>query len=159
MPLFNVGEFINVAVKDEETGIAVYKALAQTTKDQELKSSYLRIMNQEEGHAARFRKMLEEVGAQKPFESFPGEYDAFLNALLESRAFYEPSKAADMARKVKGDSQAVDLALRMEKDTLLFYLELKQFIPKTHQEYVSDIITEEEGHIRDLQEIRRRLLQ
>lgn len=159
MAIFNVGEFLNVAVKDEETGIAVYKALAQTTKNEELKSGYLRIMKQEEGHAERFRKMLEEVGAQKPVERFPGQYDEFLKALLESRAFHEPSTAADKAREVKGDSQAVDLALRMEKDTLLFYLELRQFIPDTHQKYVSDIIAEEEGHIRDLQEMRRRLSQ
>ena len=61
MPLFRVAELINVAIRDEETGIAFYKALAGITKNPEIKERVLGISRQEELHAQWFREMLDEV--------------------------------------------------------------------------------------------------
>ena len=77
MALFKMGEFINMAVKDEETGIAFYKAIAETTDNKELRESFLKIADQEKVHMERFKKMQDQVGDKMPFEQYPGQYENF----------------------------------------------------------------------------------
>jgi len=157
MRLFEVSELINVAVKDEETGIAFYSALADATKTPEIKKAILAIAEQEEFHRDRFKEMLAEVGDYKPHEQYPGHYGEYLKVLLESRAFPETSAAAEKARRAGSDTEAIDIALRLEKDTLLFLQEMKGFVPDSNANLVEEIINEERGHVVDLTNLKRRL--
>lgn len=157
MPIFTTSELIKVAVKDEETGIAFYKSLAEITKNPEIREKMLDISKQESHHAERFAKMLDEIGEYKPHEAFPGEYKEYLRALLESRAFPEPAQAAEEAKKVKSDIEAIAIAERLEKDTLIFLNEMREFIPETHSAYLDDIIKEERNHLKELAQLRSKL--
>jgi len=154
MALFKMGEFINMAVKDEETGLAFYRSMAETTGNSKLKESFSKIADQENVHAERYRKMQGDVGDNFPREEYPGQYDNFLNALLSTRAFPEPEAAAREAKNLKTDLEAIDLALTLEKDTLLLYYDMQSFIPETHKNIVDDIIEEEKGHIEELAKLR-----
>ena len=44
-----------------------------------------------------------------------------------------------------------------EKDSLLFYYEMRDIMPKRAQETVNRVITEEKSHLRQLSILRRRL--
>lgn len=149
MPVFKIGEFINMAIKDEETGEAFYRALAESTKNNKIKSGCNRIADQERKHAERFKKMLDEVGMTKAREDYDGQYEAYLNFLLTSRAFPKPQDAANMASK-SGDAAALKIAMGLEKDSLLFYDEILELLPNTHKGYINDIIEEERVHLEDL---------
>ncbi len=157
MPVFRTSELINVAIRDEETGIAFYKALAGITKDPELKEHILGISRQEELHAQRFREMLDDVGDYKPQERYEGEYESYLGTLLEARAFPAPEHAAAEAKRAKSDADAINIAMRLEKDTLLFLSELKEFVPDIHTEHIDAIIKEEREHLTELAKLRGKL--
>jgi rubrerythrin len=157
MALFAVAELLDMAVKDEETGIAFYRALAEATTSEHVKEQCLAISRQEEGHAKRFRKMVEEVGQYQSAEEYPGQYEDYVRSLLESRAFPDPGKAAQKAREAASDADALDTAMRLERDTLLFLQEMKNFVPQTHTEYVDEIIGEERGHLTDLTRLKASL--
>ena len=157
MTLFKMGEFVDMAIRDEETGIAFYNTLAEITTNDKIREGCKRIAKQEEAHAARFRKMLEEVGTYTAQERSEGEYEAFLTTLLTMRAFPEPALAADKAKKVKSDAEALDLAMGMEKETLLFLNEMRPYIPETHQSYIDDIVNEERQHLVDLADLKKHL--
>jgi len=150
MALFSVAELLQMAVKDEETGIAFYKALAEVARNSNVKDKCLAISKQEEGHARRFREMVQEVGEFKTAEEYAGQYESYVRALLDSRAFPEPEQAAERARQSASDKEAIDIAMRLERDTLLFLQEMKNFVPSTHTGYVDEIIDEERGHLSDL---------
>ena len=157
MALFDVRELISMAVKDEETGIAFYKGLAKVAKTQDVKDTCMEIAQQEEGHAARFLKMLEEIGHYQPREEYAGQYDEYVRALLNNKAFPEPEKAAEKARSVRSDVEGVLIAMSLERDALLFYQELKTLIKPEYMEYVEEIIDEERGHLIDLARLKNRL--
>ena len=51
MALFDVRELLKMAIKDEETGIAFYKALAEVVQRPDIQSQCIAISKQEELHA------------------------------------------------------------------------------------------------------------
>ena len=156
MSVFQMDEFIKIAIKDEETGRAFYTALAETTQNEILKASYQKIADQEKHHEENFKKMLSSIHKSHHFEQYTGQYEDFMNAMLQSRAFSTPEEAAAEAKHLSA-GEAIDKALTMEKDTLLFYLDMKEWIPDTHKKYVEEIINEERGHVRDLTELKQQI--
>jgi len=157
MKLFAVKELIEMAVKDEETGIAFYQALAETTRSREVREACAAISKQEELHAERFRKMLPELEDYRAREEYPSQNEEYVEALLESRAFPMPGTAADRARAVGNDAEALDIAIRMEKDTLLFLQEMRSLVPEKQVQYVEAVIEEERGHVMDLTQLMQSL--
>lgn len=157
MPVFSTSELLNIAVKDEETGIAFYRTLAENTKNTELKERLLAISRQEEMHANRFKEMLSDVGEYKPQERYPGEYTDYLNSLLEMRAFPGPEEAMAKAKTITSDAEGLEISLKLEKDTLLFLSELRKFVPETHWEYVDAVIEEEREHLKELGDLQKKL--
>lgn len=156
MTLFQVAELVKMAIKDEETGMAFYRALAEKTDIDALKSAFNEIAEQERHHAAIFQDMLATLGEIKPKERFEGEYEGYVNAFLESRAFPSPEKAKEMAFKISSN-EGIDIAMKLEKGTLLFYEEMNKLIPQTHTKYINDIMEEERYHLTQLKELKKLL--
>jgi hypothetical protein len=101
--------------------------------------------------------MLEGLGDYAPQEEYPGQYRAFLSALIESRAFPSPAEAARRARAARSDAEAVDLALRLEKETLVLFGEIKPMLPPGNASLVEAVVGEERQHLTDLARLRRTL--
>ena len=157
MALFDVRELIRMAVKDEETGIAFYKALAEATKAPNVESQMIAISKQEEVHRERFQKMLDELGGYQPSEQYTGQYDEYLRALLDSRAFPAQAQAAEQARAAKSDAEAVEIAMRLEKDALVFLNEVRNLVPDVEADKVNAVIQEERAHLTELTALRKTL--
>jgi rubrerythrin len=155
MSIFDPREMLKIAILDEETGMAFYHSLASATRRPDVQSECIAIGKQEEAHARRFRKMLDDLGGYTPQEEYTGQYEAYLNALVESRAFPSPAEAARRARAARSDAEAIDLAIRLEKDTLAFLAEIKPTLPPVHTCVVQDIVSEERQHLTDLARLRR----
>ncbi len=157
MALFDVRELISMAVKDEETGIAFYRGLADATDSELVKERCQEISGQEKQHKARFESMLDELGDIEPVEEYPGQYEKYVNNLLETRAFPEPKDAEENAQSCKSDVEGIDTAIQLEKDTLLFLQEMRRFIPDTHTDYVNEVVQEERDHLSDLTELKKEI--
>jgi rubrerythrin len=150
MALFSMKQLLEMAVRDEETGVAFYTGLAERAGDASLRVLYSTLAAQEEHHAARFREMAAAVGEEAiPREQYPGQRESYLGALLGSRAFPTPAEAAAQAH-VLGDAESLRVALEMEKDTLLFFLEMRGAVSAKQAEYLDAIVDEERGHVTQL---------
>ena len=157
MSIFDPREMLKIAIMDEETGMAFYRSLASATRRPDVQSECIAIGKQEEVHAQRFRKMLDGLGGYQPQEEYAGQYEAYLSALVESRAFPGPAEAAERARAARSDAEAIDLAIRLEKDTLAFLAEIKRTLPPVDTGIVEDILGEERHHLTELSRLRRTL--
>ncbi|MGO8704327.1 MAG: ferritin family protein [Candidatus Brocadiia bacterium] len=155
MSIFDAREMLRIAVMDEETGVAFYHSLASATRRPDVQSECIAIGKQEEMHAQRFRRMLDDLGAYTPQEEYAGQYQAFLNALVESRVFPSPAEAGRRAAAARSDVEAIDLAIRLEKDTFIFFLQIKPTLPPVHTAVVEAVINEERQHLTDLARLRR----
>jgi len=156
MPLLYVSELVDMAIKDEETGVEFYRALALVARDPRMRERMLAIALQEEAQLAWFQKMRAEIGGEKIAEEYPGEDEDYLRALT-SPAFPAAEDAAALARLAKSDAEALELAMRLEKDTLLLLTEMKRFISAEHHKYVDVVIDEEKEHLIQLAAIRKML--
>jgi len=157
MSVFDVRELINMAIKDEETGAAFYRALAEATQKPQIKKACLEIAGQEERHRERFQAILDEIGEFQADERHPGEYEEYLKVLLETRAFPAPEAAAAEARTATSDADAIAIAIRLEKDTLLFLEQMKGFVRQKESEHIQTIIEEERQHLVDLTRLKAKL--
>ena len=156
MPLLYVSELIDIAIKDEESGVEFYRALAAGVRDPRVRERMLAIAAQEVAQVDWFKKMRAEIGQAQVAEQYPGEDDEYLHALT-APAFPDAADAAELARKAKTDVEAINLAMRIEKDTLLLLVEMKRFLGEEHHKYVDVVIDEEKEHLVTLAEMRRML--
>ncbi|MGC8890423.1 MAG: ferritin-like domain-containing protein, partial [bacterium] len=64
-------------------------------------------------------------------------------------------EAEEIARRMKSEEEAIELALNIEKDTLLFYYELIDGVEREEKEIVKRLIEQEKTHIRRLTTLRQ----
>jgi len=150
MSLIQVSDLLNMAIKDEETGIAFYSVLSQNTRNERVKIAFLDIAQQEQMHRDRFQEMLKSVGDFKPREEYAGQYEDYLDALLTDRAFPTPEAAAEKARVLNDDKAAVQMAIQMEKATCLFLESVKTYLDEKATPYIQEVVSEERQHLVDL---------
>lgn len=155
MALLNVGELIEMAMKDEETGIAFYNAWAEGCRNPQIKGRVQAIAKQEEVQLRWFDKMLDEVGQEHPTEDYPGEYEEYMRALLTSSAFPDPESAAEMARATQDDVALIDMAMNLEKETLVFLQKMRAFVSRKNHPYLDVIIEEEREHLVELGKLKQ----
>ena len=154
--LFSVREIIELAIREEQTGATFYRALAKQTKSEELGRFALRVAEMEDEHERRFGSLLKDLGAYEPTgESYSGEYESYMSYLVEGRIFPIGQDGVEMARRQPSDQAAVETAMEMERNTLLFYHEMANFIPERHRPLLKHIIDEERGHVSDFAAYKR----
>jgi rubrerythrin len=150
--LFYANEIVKMNITEEQNGAAYYSALAEKAKSKKLREAAARIAEQERHHEKLFTELLERLGEPEVMESYPGEYDAYVKALLDYKIFPDAEAAAAMARE-KSDADAVRLAIQTERNTLLLLEELRKHVPDAQRQYVDVTIREEQQHLADLNAI------
>jgi rubrerythrin len=65
--------------------------------------------------------------------------------------------AREMAQRVSSDAEAIQIGIYAEKDSILFYSELRELVRRADREVVDNIIKEERSHLRQLSDLRRAL--
>ena len=154
MAAIDVRELIRLAKKDEDVGAEFYQKLAEKVEDPGLRKRILEIRNQEIEHSKRFQEMLDELSDYVPQEDFQGQYEQYFQSFLSKREFLESGDAVKAASRVGSDMEAIKFALSQEKNTLLFFLEMKELLPSgQHREMVHEVIDEERDHIVELSQM------
>lgn len=150
MALFTAAEALKMAMEIEKNGEVFYSAVAARATDASVKALFEDLAAQERGHYLAFQKMAETVsGAPQPLTEYD-EYQVYLRAALDSALFAGPDKALAMARQAQDRLTALRTAIGFEKDTLLFFYDLREMAGAVEHKTVSGIIQEEKQHLRRL---------
>lgn len=147
-------EIFEMAVNVEEDGERFYRYLSEHVKDPELKKFFDFMANEERRHAERFREIAQSVGMDEAYLD-SDEAMAYLKEIVSGRIF---PRYDDMVAWIEGrDFQdMVNYSLSMEKETVIFYLELRSLLRgEREKEMVEKIIDEERNHIRMLTRIKK----
>lgn len=150
MWFFRVKEVVNFAAQIERSGQAFYRTLLDGIADEPTREVIAYLAEEEARHEATFSGMLAGLEDYSPAESFPGEYEQYLRWLVDNHVFIREADACTLARRVTSPREALDLALAFEKDSLLFFHELRQLVPEGERGVVDRIIREEREHVRKL---------
>ena len=151
MAVFAAAEALEMAIEIEEHGAAFYRAAAEKSDDAQVRDLFEELVEQERAHRRVFEKMAETVQAvSEPSESDIGDYASFLEVALDHAVFSGPEKALRMAEEADDRDGALRAAMGFEKDTMLFYYDLREMVDEKDRETISDIIREEKQHLRRL---------
>ena len=143
---FNADEVFEMAEQMERNGENFYKSAAATIDDEAHKKLLLELAAMEVDHEKTFKAMRSDLkAAEKSATVFDPEGEAalYLRALVDTRVFFEKKVDVSSMEKI------LKAAIEAEKDSIVFYLGMKNAVPeKFGQDRIEGIIKEEMGHIR-----------
>lgn len=156
MSEFEASDILEIAIRIEENGSGFYRYAVQMTKDEEIRRIFTYLADDEERHKILFKEMLSKVEKYKMPESYPGEYGAYLRDYVDSNIVFTEKATDSELPDVKDTLSAINFAIRRELDSILYYQEIKRFLPKGQHDIIYRIIDEERGHFERLSEIKKR---
>jgi rubrerythrin len=154
---FSGSELINIAIGIEGRGIVFYDVMAKSTQNEAAREVFNYLADMEREHIETFKGMLEGADKFQIPADESGQYTAYLRALVDSAVFSDDMVTSEMAAQAESDTAALELAIRAEKDSILFYYEMKEVMPQRAQTTVNKIIAEEKSHLRQLSELKKKL--
>ena len=152
-----LSDLLEIAVRIERNGLDFYKALTHSAENPAAKDTFSFLAAEEEKHIGVFRKMLEKVAEYTPRFTYPGEYELYLEGVASRSVFTEGKMQDKKITSCQNISQAVEVAMDFESQSILFYNELLGSFKGTAKKYLDEVIKEEKGHFAKLAEMKDRL--
>jgi rubrerythrin len=154
---FSGSELLEIAIGIEKNGMAFYQALADKTGNRDVKDIYNHLAGEEKKHLDTFQGMSNSLGQAKPSETYTEEYMLYLKSLVDNAVFSSITEARQKADKVFNETEALNIGIQAEKDSILFYTELQDLVKKPDRKVVLNTLDEEKKHLRQLSELKREL--
>ncbi|HPS55938.1 MAG TPA: ferritin family protein [Sedimentisphaerales bacterium] len=153
---FNADEIFEMAEEIERNGAKFYRKAAKNATDGETKKMLLGLAAMEDGHEKIFAAMREELSIE---EKEPTVYDPdnqaamYLQMMADSHGSEGKKSPVEEITGNEPIEEILMIALNSEKDSVVFYMNMKAFLKtKTGKDKVKAIIDEEVGHINSLNE-------
>jgi len=151
---YNADEVFGMAEQIERNGAKFYRRAADLASESSTGEMLLELAAMEDEHLKTFAEMRTDLSEQerKPMVFDPdNELALYLQAMADQHVF---DVSADPSERLKGEETREDvlgMAIGLEKDSIVFYLGMKEVVPERFgQERLDGIIQEEYGHISTL---------
>ena len=145
---FTADDVFEMAEQLERNGANFYRKAAENVSDPRSKKLLIELAKMEDEHEKTFASLRADLtAAEKTTTVFDPEDESalYLRALADTRVFFK--KKIDISSM----KEILKAAIVAEKDSIVFYLGLKDFVPdKLGKNRLDTIIKEEMGHIRIL---------
>lgn len=153
--IFSASEVVELGIQIEKNGRDFYNTLTKQSKKAKVQELFRYLAGEEEKHIVVFQKILDSVKKYQPPESYPVEYFAYMNAFASEYVFTKENKGKEIAQKIKTDKEAVDLGIGFEKDSIIFYEGMRKVVPEHDPKVISELISQEQSHLRQLVELKK----
>jgi rubrerythrin len=141
---YSLREVVEMALQTEKLGYKFYTQMAERfAHDLELKALMERLAEAETVHEHTFAKMLDKVDTMQ-LEGWD-EAQPYFRAVMESEFFLGRDKALPNLDHVNNVMEALDFAIKFEKETAMFFVGMKTSVLDSG--VIDDIIKEEASHI------------
>jgi len=155
--VFAGAEIVEMGIQIEKNGRDFYDTLVDQSKSQEAKDLFKYLSGEEEKHIAVFQSILNSLSGYTPAESYPGEYIAYMNSLASEYVFTQKDKGAEIAKNTKSDKEAIDLGVKFEKDSIVFYEGMEKVVLDRDHKVIDELIAQEKIHLAKLTELKGNL--
>ena len=145
---FTANDVFEMAEQLERNGAKFYRTAAENVSDPRSKKLLIELAAMEDEHEKTFASLRADLTeAEKTATVFDPEDESalYLRALADTRVFFKKKIDISSMREI------LKSAIVAEKDSIVFYLGLKDFVPdQLGKNRLDKIIKEEMGHIRIL---------
>ncbi|MBN2059797.1 MAG: ferritin family protein [Deltaproteobacteria bacterium] len=151
---FNAMEIFEVAIKIEENGRLFYERAGELVENTEIRKLFHDLAGQEQEHKEAFISMKAKLpdSAKKQVAWDPdNETEAYLKMMADINIFKKEATVEEKLEQVKDIKEALKFAIDFEKESILFYVLIKDSIEEDKgREFIDKLIEEEKGHLRIL---------
>jgi len=148
---FSADEVLQMAEQIERNGSRFYRRASEGFADSRMRDLLLDLASMEDEHQKVFASMRADLSPQERepsvFDPY-GETALYLRGMADGHVF---DVKTDPSERLTGKETVEDIlrtAIGLEKDSIAFYLGLKEIVPeRLGKERIDDIIKEEMGHI------------
>ena len=153
---FNADEIFEIAEQIERNGAMFYRQMAENISDVPIRNLLLDLATMEDEHEKVFISMREDLSdkEREPTVFDPeGESALYLRALADLRVFDEKAKEDFILPEELTEKEKMKIifheAINREKESIVFYLGIKELVQENlGKEKIDHIIGEEMKHIR-----------
>jgi rubrerythrin len=146
--IFKATDILLAAQEVETRGEVFYNRLVETTTDRNSRTC-LFLAKEETKHREIFRKLYERLGRSS---CRPGPRKTSTWTTSSSCSIPTPCSGwaiVDHLKNFMGTPEdAIETAMGFEKDTILFFVEMQEFVPEGEKKYIKACIDEERSHLR-----------
>lgn len=143
---FNADDIFEMAEQMERNGATFYRNAAEGDVEPSNKEFLLELAKMEVAHEETFKAMRAQLAAHEKAATVfdpEGEAALYLRALADTRVFFEKEIDISTMRAI------LKSAIEAEKDSIVFYLGMKEVVPpELGQDRLDGIIKEEMEHVR-----------
>ncbi len=155
---FSANEVVEMAVQIEKSGYAYYnEALNMKGLSEDGKKLLTTLRDAEKKHEIYFSGLRDSVDMSELEES--PEWDvvaSYLNSIIDSRIFSDTESAIKLATSSKTEKEVCYNAMNFEKDTLLYFVTIRDNLKtQKSKELIQKIVAEEITHIMFLDEYKK----
>ena len=151
---FNAAEAFEIAVQIEKNGAAFYRKAASLQKNEQDRVFLETIAKMEDRHQAGFEEMkkaLSDTEQTRTVFDPEDELSLYLKAMADAHGGEGNPQVTSQLTGDETMTQIVETAIGLEKESILFYIGLKDMVPpKLGREKIDEIIAEEKKHVAQL---------
>jgi len=151
MSSYNADEVLAMAEQIERNGSTYYAQAAGIMESENIRLLLEELARWETTHEAIFRELrlqFQKLELETPIFDPEDEVALYLQAIADGHVFDARGNVLDMISAQKDAHGLLSYAMKMEKDSIIFYLGLKNLVPtKAGKEKVDEIIVEEMKHL------------
>lgn len=140
--MVNIKDLLNIAVRIEAEGYSYYKKMERKSTGK-IKDLFSWLADQEREHEKIFKNMIDDSEENKE------------TAYDEALGYLDAYATISIIPKMKNDEipvdfkEAIKAAMEVEKDSIIFYTDLSDYVPG-YKENFDKIIEEERKHLKKL---------
>ena len=150
MLFFSGSEIIKVAIQIEKNGFAFYRSLSDSMEEEDVKVLFDYLANEEEKHIRSFESLYETFKDYEPDIPDKEEYYDYIQAMAGMNVFTKKDGIDEVLNKAKNKKDALDMAIRFEKESIVFFVEVKGLVRESQRDAVEELVHQEQKHLRKL---------
>lgn len=159
---FNADEILEMAVRIETNGRLFYLRAAELQSDDETVGFFKRLAAMEEQHVKTFEEFRQDLSAtDQEGQAYDPDGQAlmYLATMADAHGGEGDPRIASALTGQESLEEILRTALNLEKQSILFYVGLKDLVTKAQgKEKIDAVIDEEKLHIAQLSEVLRNTL-
>ncbi len=148
---FSADEIFEMAEELERNGANFYRQAANNFKDPVKEQLLLSLAEMEYQHEITFERMRSQLSnAEKEVTTYDPDHEAamYLRAMADGHVFDVKQPPSEKLSGNESFADILKIAIGCEKDSIVFYLGLRDFVPAEEgKDKIDAIIREEMGHI------------
>lgn len=155
--MFHPSEIVRIAVNVERNGQTLFGLLEEKATDRKIKDMWQYLKEQEIHHQKIFADILSNTENYFVDEYSPGEYGAFLQAIASEYIVTQELIEQKTKELFKSDLEAIDFGIFIEKESIITYSVLRDYVRGEYQSTIDKVIDEEKKHLVNLCKIKQTL--